>query len=134
MERTKNKLTFGDLVFYFFGNESNDLQWQQVKQRILEFLNILEELVEIPSLDGILSALKHNSSLEANIKTLFCLHLAFYLSEGGKVYDQLELMDYLHKELRSFEKCFSEYRKKACELLLDITNTPLVSEIDVFIP
>ncbi|MCO5542260.1 hypothetical protein [Enterococcus faecalis] len=110
---------------------------------MLEFLNIPEELVEIPSLDGILSALKHNSSLEANIKTLFCLHLAFYLSEGGKVYDQLELMDYLHKELRSFEKCFSEYiksvendeyRKKACELLLDITNTPLVSEIDVFTP
>ncbi|MCV3154041.1 bacteriophage abortive infection AbiH family protein [Enterococcus faecalis] len=135
----ESKLTFWDLVFYFFGNNSNDLQWQHVEQRMLEFLNTPKELVEIPSLNLILSALKHNSRRKANIKTLFCLHLAFYLSGGEKFYDQAELMDYLHKELRSFEKGFSEYiksvesdeyRRKACKLLLDITNATTVPKIE----
>ncbi|HAP3847937.1 TPA: hypothetical protein IUT85_002602 [Enterococcus faecalis] len=135
----ESKLTFWDLVFYFFGNNSNDLQWQHVEQRMLEFLNTPKELVEIPSLNLILSALKHNSRRKANIKTLFCLHLAFYLSGGEKIYDQAELMDYLHKELRSFEKGFSEYiksvesdeyRRKACKLLLDITNATTVPKIE----
>jgi len=48
-------------------------------------------------------------------------------------------MAYLHTELRSFEKIFSEYiksvenkkyRKKACRLLLDITNAPSVPKIE----
>ncbi len=136
-----NKLTFWDLVFYFFGNDSNDLQWQQVEQRMLDFFNTPEDLNKIPRLDGILSALKSNTFLKENIniKTLFCLHLAFYLPSGGKVYDQAELMDYLHTELRSFEKSFSEYiksvesdeyRRKAGSLLLKMSNATLVPKIE----
>jgi len=135
----ENKLTFWDLVFYFFGNDSNDLQWQQVEQRMLDFLNTPEDLDEIPSLDVISSALKSNTFIGKNIKTLFCLHLAFYLSSGRKVYDQADLIDYLHTELRSFEKSFSEYiksvesdeyRKKACSLLLKMSNATSVPKIE----
>jgi len=67
------------LILYFSSEDNNDLQCQQAEQRMLVFLNTPEDLVDIPSLDRILAALKHNSSLEANIKMLFCLHLAFYL-------------------------------------------------------
>nr|WP_025193981.1 AbiH family protein [Enterococcus faecalis] len=134
-----NKLTFWDLVFYFFGNDSNDLQWQQIEQRMLDFLNTPEDLNEIPSLDVISSALKSNTFIGTNIKTLFCLHLAYYLPSGDKVYDQAELMNYLHTELRSFEKSFSEYiksvesdeyRRKAGSLLLKMSNATSVPKIE----
>ncbi|EHZ0460911.1 hypothetical protein K5G30_002813, partial [Enterococcus faecalis] len=56
-----------------------------------------------------------------------------------KVYDQAELMEYLHTELRSFEKSFSEYiksvesdeyRRKACSLLLKMSNATSVPKIE----
>ncbi|MET2054502.1 hypothetical protein ABXL49_13655 [Enterococcus faecalis] len=85
----ESNLTIWDLILYFSGNDSNDLQWQQVEQRMLDFLNTPEDLNKIPRLDGILSALKSNTFLKENIniKTLFCLHLAFYLPSGRKVYE-----------------------------------------------
>lgn len=142
----ESNLTIWDLILYFSGNDSNDLQWQQVEQRMLDFLNTPEDLNKIPRLDGILSALKSNTFLKENIniKTLFCLHLAFYLPSAGKVYDQAELMDYLHTELRSFEKSFSEYIKsvesekyirEACSLLLKMskaTSVPKIEDVVVF--
>ena len=59
-----------------FDDGSNDLQWQDVERRMLEFLNTPEGAEDIPSLNQILSLIDGKSPDEANAKTLFCLHLA----------------------------------------------------------
>nr|WP_242384861.1 AbiH family protein [Enterococcus faecalis] len=139
-ELENSELTFWDLVFYCFDDDNNDLQWQQVEQKMLEFLNTPKELVDdIPSLNKILMLFDADSLIKANVKILFCLHLASYLPRDKKDYDKEELMNYLHKELRLFEKSFSayiksveseEYKRKACELLSDITNSSSVYEME----
>ncbi|MDQ6109747.1 AbiH family protein [Enterococcus faecalis] len=132
-ELPKSNLTFWDLIFCLFDDGSNDLQWQDVERRMLEFLNTPEELVDVPSLDMILALFDDKSSIKANAKTLFCLHLALWLSDNEDriKYDRKDVINYLYDELRLFEKAFSEYIKSieddeyyraACKLLLEITK------------
>ncbi|HGW6178753.1 TPA: AbiH family protein [Enterococcus faecalis] len=141
----KSELTFGDLILCMFDDGSNDLQWQDVERRMLEFLNTPEGAEDIPSLNPILSLIDGKSPDEANAKTLFCLHLACSLPVEGredyasKYYDKKDVIKYLYNELRLFEKSFSiyinsivneSYKEKARELLLSITEKSTLLEVD----
>lgn len=141
----ESELTFWDLILYMFDDGSNDLQWQDVERRMLEFLNTPEGAEDIPSLNQILSLIDGKSPDEANAKTLFCLHLACWLPVEGredyasKYYDSKDVINYLYNELRFFEKYFSiyinsvvneSYKEKARKLLLSITKKSTLPEVD----
>ena len=94
-----------------FDDGSNDLQWQDVERRMLEFLNTPEGAEDIPSLNQILSLIDGKSPDEAN-ETLFCLHLACWLPVEGredyasKYYDSKDVINYLYNELRFLKNIF----------------------------
>lgn len=143
----ESELTFWDLILYMFDDGSNDLQWQDVERRMLEFLNTPEGAEDIPSLNQILSLIDGKSPDEANAKTLFCLHLACWLPVEGredyasKYYDSKDVINYLYNELRFFEKYFSiyinsvvneSYKEKARKLLLSITKKVLYQKLMIW--
>lgn len=107
-------VTFWDFVFYFSKGEFNSKElenydWQDVENRMFEFLDDSVSSGNAPSLSCIKSYI--NGGLGSkNLATLLCLHLAYYLT-GRKKYSRDKLIEYLYDELRLFEDKFAEYIK-----------------------
>lgn len=133
--KTSN-LTFWDLIFYYSGGKENDLQWQDVEQKMLEFFCSTAENANFPNLEMIKSLLRGNF-YNVNAETLLCLHLASFFPNREE-YERENLLNYIYDELRTFEHYFVEYLKKiincsyeqnAAKLLLKMTQANSLTEI-----
>lgn len=132
-----SNLTFWDIIlFYFqeFDEQSiniEDVQWQNIEDRMLDFLTLKGESTHKPSLRDILGVI--NKTENITFISWICLHVASFLPEREKTYESNDFLQYLYDELRLFESTFvdylddevrtnSNYRYKAIYLLEAITS------------
>lgn len=106
-----SNLTFWDIVLFYFQKVGQinleDIQWQNIEDRMLDFLT--NEKTETPSFKEICRVI--NEDYDMGLSSWVCLHVASFLPDRNKKYQEDDFLQYLYDELRLFEKDFAEYIK-----------------------
>ncbi len=134
----ESNLTFWDIVLFYFQEfskqELNNVKWQDVENRMLDFL--VREEKNKPSLKKILKAINKNENLDEI--NWFCLYLAKIIAPAESI--PCDIIDYLYKELCRFEDAFlsflnkevkecKDYTWEATQLLIEIASVVEIKEL-----
>ncbi|WP_429947951.1 AbiH family protein [Enterococcus sp. DIV1297f] len=112
----KANLTFWDLVFLTMGMSANSY-WHNVEDNIRLFLD--KEIDRNTNYSTI--GMKDTSNeIRVNHNIRFCCILAFALLEEDRYKKSIDIYDFLYKELRIFEKDFTEYLMQEFQVRLPI--------------